>query len=311
MSGLAELFGDLHSLTTTEGSKEYFREGTVVKIDLTGDEPSNFNRVAPAVQVDVAGQGSGEFDRVPFWLRLLTDKQDTGGNIYFPPDEGARVLIACPGGYLHQGIVIGCLKKPPVSAGTTTAERAKHGIMEFGDLTILMNRQEGEEEYTITIPGSASGQHLLTLRRKIDSRGIVMQTAGGHTLTLQDLESDKKVELSHSSGSRITFEKDGSFTVIVKGDLTTVLDGDRATTVGGDDTLGVDGDQEVTVAGTVDYTAGGALTINGLSIDANSNTTINLRTLGLLAGVVTGLTQPFCNYNGAPLGCSLTVKADV
>lgn len=317
---LGNAMAELRGLIREVGSREYFREGAVVKIDLTGNDPSNLNRIAPAVKIDVAGQGKGDIDRPPFWLRLAAAKRDNGGNVYFPPDLGARVLIACPGGVLHKGIVLCALSSPPESAGTTTKERNNRSVVEFGDLRILMNRAEGEEEITLTMPGSADGEHLLTLRRKIDSRGIVLQTAGGHYLVFQDLEKNQKVELAHSLGTRITFERDGSWTAIIVGDKSETITGDREATVDGDDTLTVGknqtetigGDKIATVTGSITYTASKGVTINGLSLDLNSNTTVNIRTaVKILVGLVSQATQPTCNYNGAPLGCTINLKAGV
>lgn len=299
------------------------KRGLVKEVDLMGTAIDNFNRIAPAVKVIVLegdGWDSG-------WLPVATPKCDSGGNYYLPMDIDAEVSIACPAGGIEQAVVVGALSRVPDEAGTTAEDRKKHAIMKFGDLLILMNRQEGEEEYTITIPGSASGQHLLTLRRKIDSRGIVIQTAGGHTLTLQDLEADKKVELSHSSGSRITFERDGSFTIVVAGGMTTLIDGDRETTVGGDDTLGVDGnrkatiggddtltvggDQEITVMRTIKYTATGTVEVTGSFTTINGLAGIDLKTLTkIVSGIVTQLTHPVCYVTGAPIGGSMTVKAE-
>lgn len=305
---IGNLFSDLEGMVNEIGSREYFREGTVVEVDLTGDASGNFNRIAPAVKVDVAGQGKGEIDRVPFWLRLPAAKQDKGGNIYFPPDEGSRVLIGCPGGVLHQGIILCCLSKPPTSAGTTADERNKHAVIEFGDLRVIMNRNEGEEEYTITIPGSDTGEHLITLRRKIDSRGIVIQTAGGHYLVFQDLETDKKIELKHSSGTRITISSDGSWEVVIEGDQTEHVAGDRDMTVLGNDTQSIGKNQNIAVTGTLKYTVGQGIDISGLSVIVKSNTTISLQTImGALSGILTQLTHQFCYYNGAPIGCSMSL----
>lgn len=271
---------------------QFFRYGQIIELDYVGNGENNHAQICPGARVRVLEGATYESP----WLRILTPKNDSGGVDYQPLDIGAIVVIGCPGGVIDQGIILGQIHTIPDEAENYPADTK---VQKFGGLVITWDRRESNEEYKIVTPNG----HVFALRDNVLSGGAILQTADGHGLGMADLDPESRVELYHKNGTKIVFDENGDCTITV------IRDSNE--TIGRDSNITIGGNQNIQVTGTINISSLGAVTIQGLSVLIKGDTSITLQTLaGLIAGIQTQLTHPVCYVTGAPIGGSVTVKAD-
>ena len=284
----------------TDG-REFFREGIVKEIDRRGTADGNINGIAPAAEVLVL---EGEtYDS--HWIRVGSMKFGKRGKFYIPLDIYDRVLIACPGGYLDQAVIIACLEGVPEAAGTTDEERAERAVFEWGGLLFVMDRTDGKEQVTISTPNG----HRFVLRDEVNSQGIVLQTGDGHLLAMADLDPESRLTLKHKGGTEIVMDENGDWRATVIRDENSTIQRNRTVDIAGNNSEIIGGNDTREVADSITYTAENITIEARAVVNLKGGQLVNVFTdAATLAGVHTALTDPVCCVTGIPRGATMTTR---
>jgi hypothetical protein len=125
--------------------------------------------------------------------------------------------------------------------------------------------------------------HVLIFEKEGENDYLTLKASDGTFVKINVTTSE--FEVSHKSGSNIKIDQTGKLVIVVKGGLSVDSDGPVAVDATGDVTI--DSDGSVRISGK-------------LLVELSSETQINLKTAGLLLGMLTAATNPCCVLTGVP-----------
>lgn len=205
------------------GSQDGSLPGVYVAIVRDNEDPEGMGRVRLEYPWRESTAESG-------WARIAVPMAGNERGTYFLPEPGDEVLVAFAAGDVDHPYVVGALwngeDAPPAD-----------------------NRDGNNDLRRVT---SRNG-HELTFDDADDGGKIVIETAAGHRIELDDTGGSEAIRITDSGGSELTFDgASGGLTITSGGTLT--IDASMI---------------ELSSTGNVTIDAGGVLTLNGAIIQLN------------------------------------------
>ncbi|MEF8776729.1 MAG: phage baseplate assembly protein V [Haloarculaceae archaeon] len=230
------------------------------QLDDLGEEPTVSGVATAKVTDNEDPEGVGrvkvtypfrESDDESHWARIATEMASKEYGTFFLPEVGDEVLVAFEGGNIHHPVVIGSLyngkRKPPFDNASGD-----------NDIRAIKSRNEHTMEFDDATTGGK----------------VTIETAAGHTITLDDTAGAETITVEDSTGDNsMTMDSVGG-EVTVSADKKITLDAD---------TIKLDGNK-------VDISAKNKASVSGNSgIDISSKANLKMTSNGNMKVKGTGM----------------------
>ncbi len=239
--------------------------GVVVGIVQDIKDPDNLGRVKVnfpwmGEASEAVAISSGEDRAHSYWARIATLMAGGGRGTYFVPEVGDEVLVAFEHGDVDRPYVIGALwnseDTPPEGMDSEGKNHVRSITSRSGHRVSL---EDNEEEQKTRIVIHSAGGHEVVLDDEGGQGKIQVKTAAGHSLTLDD--TGGTVTLEDKSGNKLMFDANA-------GSLDVECSGNQDQTVGGNLTINV--------TGTATISAPSGITLDSTSIKLGSSAALSL-----------------------------------
>jgi len=239
--------------------------GVVLGIVQDINDPLNLGRIK--VNFPWLGEASeavaisSDEDRAhSYWARVATLMAGAGRGTYFVPEVGDEVLVAFEHGDMDRPYVIGSLwnaeDTPPENMDPEGKNHIRSITSRSGHKVSL---EDNDEDRKTRLVIRSAGGHEIVLDDDGSQGKIQIETAAGHNLTLDD--KDGTLTLKDKSGNRLEFDANA-------GSLTVKCNGNQDQSVGGN--------LSINVTGAATISAPSGITLDSTNIKLGSSAALSL-----------------------------------
>jgi phage baseplate assembly protein gpV len=166
-----------------------------------------------------------EEDFISTWCRIATPMAGPGRGFYWLPEAEDEVLISFEHGDLRRGYVIGALWNgkdlPPVGDNAPEASTDPMGV-DLGIADACVDTKDNEKNRARFMYSRSGHLFLMDDADEDKDEKIVLKTARGHTIVLNDKDGNESIAIYDSTGDEYLYidEKNKKITIETKdGDI--------------------------------------------------------------------------------------------
>ncbi len=254
----------LHSVGEAAGTRGRIY-GVVVGIVRDIKDPKNMGRVKVdfpwmADTSEEVSATSGDDRAHSYWARIATLSAGNNRGSFIIPEVGDEVLVAFEHGDVNRPFVLGALWNSDDAPPETMDGAGKNNLRTIRSRSghvITMNDESDNQKESILV--QSQGGHQITLDDSGGQGKIEIKTGAGHTLTLDD--AGGTLTVADKGGNKLSFDANANSLTISAGGNTDQKGG---------------GNLSINVTGTATISAPSGVTIDSTSVKLGNGASLSL-----------------------------------
>ncbi len=253
------------------------------------------------------------------YIRLAQPYAGSNYGMHFPSHEGAEMVLACVDGDPNKPLGLGTVPNANTLPPVVSSNKEQGVLRTAGNNELLMDDTDGKQrvrlstcaahalemddgERRVTLRTTdenalllddknerctlKSGEHNIDLSYKGGEEGVVITTAGGHVIRIDD--SGKKVTIQSNAGHIVQMDDNGKKMSLsdCNGKNTVTLDGNKGLILDSSGKISINATQDLEIkaanikmeagTGKIEAKATQDLNLSGLKINGKANTDVKL-----------------------------------
>jgi len=258
------------------------------------------------------------------YIRLAQPYAGSNYGMHFPSHEGAEMVLACVDGDPNKPLGLGTVPNANTLPPVVSSNKEQGVLRTAGNNELLMDDTDGKQrvrlstcaahalemddgERRVTLRTTdenalllddknerctlKSGEHNIDLSYKGGEEGVVITTAGGHVIRIDD--SGKKVTIQSNAGHIVQMDDNGKKMSLsdCNGKNTVTLDGNKGLILDSSGKISINATQDLEIkaanikmeagTGKIEAKATQDLNLSGLKINGKANTDVKLEGLNV------------------------------
>lgn len=267
------------------------------------------------------------------YIRMAQPYSGAKYGIHFPSHQGTEMVLACVNGDPDKPMGLGTIPNANTVSPVISENKHQNIIRTAGGNEFIMDDEDGKQKVRILTNNNNAfemddenkriylqstdqnkillddqnesvswngGNHVISMSYKGGEEGIVINTADGHVIRIDD--KNKRITIQSNGGNTIDLDDNGNKITLSDGkDKNTVtLDGSKGLILDTKGKLSINAAQDIeinsnanivmsTSSGKVDLKAGQDMTISGLNINQKANANVKIEGLKIDTKGTTGV----------------------